>query len=197
MKNRHILLTVLMLLLTTLLAACGHNDYTPKPVGYIRIDLPEKHYETYDDARLPFTFEKASDAEVVWKKDNARSRYVDLTYPQFHGVVFLSYNALRGREELKGQIDTSYHLLKIHFDHSSGLDEQQFFNEPDHVYGTTCQIKGQNVASTYQFWLTDSTHHFLRGALFVDCTPNNDSLAPILEYLQSDIQHLIETVKWK
>lgn len=197
MKNKRIHLTLMLIMLTTLIGACGRNSYTPKPVGYIRFDLPEKNYETYDDARLPFTFEKASEAEVVWKKEDRRHRWLDINYPQYHGVVYLTYNAMRGSEDLKGQIDTSYRLMKIHFDYSSGLDEQQFFNEPDHVYGSTYLIKGQNVASTYQFWLTDSTRHFLHGALFIDCTPNNDSLAPILEYLQSDIQHLIETVKWK
>ena len=62
---------------------------------------------------------------------------------------------------------------------------------------TTYHLKGQNVASTYQFWATDSTRHFLRGSLYIDCTPNNDSLAPVLTYIQEDINHLIESIRWR
>lgn len=197
MRYKQILFPLLGLVLTAVMASCGGRECTPKPVGYIRMDLPEKQYETYDNANLPFSFDKATEAEVVLKKDTRRLKWVDLNYPQYNAMVFLSYISMRGPNDLRGQVDTSYHLMKKHFDYASGVDEQQFFNAPDHVYGTTYKIKGQNVASTYQFWVTDSTHHFLRGALFIDCTPNNDSLAPVLNYLQEDIERLIETVKWK
>ena len=80
---------------------------------------------------------------------------------------------------------------------SSGVDERQFVNVDEHVYATTYRISGQNVASTFQFWATDSVSNFLRGSLYIDCVPNNDSLAPVLEYLQQDVVHLIETLKWR
>ena len=80
---------------------------------------------------------------------------------------------------------------------SSGIDENRFVDRPHRVSGTTYHLKGQNVASTYQFWATDSNRHFVRGALYIDCTPNNDSLAPVLEYIQEDINHLIETIRWR
>ena len=62
---------------------------------------------------------------------------------------------------------------------------------------TTYQLKGSKVASTYQFWVSDTTSHFLRGALFLDRTPNNDSLAPVLDYLQHDLRHLVESIRWR
>ena len=98
---------------------------------------------------------------------------------------------------LAGQIDTSTQLLTKHYSFSSGIDERLFVNEEERVYATSYLLKGQNVASTYQFWATDSVNHFLRGSLYIDCVPNNDSLAPVLEYLQQDMDHLIETLKWK
>ena len=65
------------------------------------------------------------------------------------------------------------------------------------VYGTTYRLRGSRVASTYQFWVTDSVNHFLRGALYLNKVPNNDSLAPVLEYIQADMDHLIETLRWR
>ncbi len=189
---------VALLLCTVLLPSCrrGH-DYTPKPKAYLRFDFPEKSYTLCDTVALPFSFERATESRLLLKKNSPKEKYIDILYPAYHGVVFLTYKPLRGVQDLAGQVDTSYLLLKMHFDYSNGVEEQRFVNPAGRVYGTTYRIKGSNVASTYQFWLTDSTQHFLRGSLYLDQTPNNDSLAPVLTYLQQDLEHFIETLFWK
>ena len=186
-------------LTTLLLISCDNSgkSYTPKPKGYMRIDLPTKSYTAYDTAALPFRFEKAADATADLKRNEARMKWVDLLYPDLNGYIFLSYLPLRKPNDLAAEVDTSYRLLSQHFDFSSGVDERLFVNPNRHVYATTYRLQGQNVASTYQFWATDSVSHFLRGSLYIDCVPNNDSLAPVLEYLQADIDHLLETLEWK
>ena len=189
---------VILFAIMSLLVSCGGSgNYTPKPRGYMRIVLPEKEYVTYDTTPLPFRFEYATNATVDFKKNERRLKWVDLRYPDLGGIIFLSYIPLRKPSDLAGEVDTSYRLLSQHFDFSSGVNERNFVNEADHVYATTYQLHGQNVASTYQFWATDSVRHFLRGSLYIDCIPNNDSLAPVLEYLQADIDHLLETLQWK
>lgn len=197
--NRHMNRLLLPLLAAALLcAACGNsNDYTPKPKAYLRIDMPQHQYALYDTAALPFTFERSTLADVTWKKDTRRDKWIDLTYPKYKGYVFLSYKHMQGPQDLRGQIDTSYELLKTHFNYSSGMDESQFVDATHKVYATTYRLKGQNVASTFQFWATDSCHNFLRGSFYIDCTPNTDSLSPILEFVQRDINHLLETLRWK
>ena len=62
--------------------------------------------------------------------------------------------------------------------------------------GIMYEIKG-NAASPFQFFATDSTKHFLRGSMYFNVYPNKDSLAPVFDFVQSDIKHLIETIKWK
>ncbi|KWW30200.1 MAG: hypothetical protein AUK63_1061 [bacterium P3] len=186
-----------LVLATLLLAGCGGHDFTPKPAAYLRIDLPEKHYAVYDTTALPFRFECAGDCEVVWKRDNRGEKWIDLYYPKLRGVVYLSYKAIDGVDAMRAQIDTAYKFLSMHFDHSSGIDERQYVDPVHHVYATTNRLTGTHVASTCQFWATDSSSHFLRGSLYLDYTPNNDSLAPVIAYLQSDIDRLIETLQWK
>lgn len=195
---KKILLTLMCVV--ALLSACHrHNDETPKPQAYLRIDMPEQAYLLYDTMALPFTFERSTLAQVEWKKnpDRAADRWFTLHYPGQKGYVFLSYKSIRGPQDLKAQIDTTYRFVQDNFSYSSGVDENKFVNPKKRIYGTTYHLKGQNVASTYQFYVTDSVRHFLRGALYIDCTPNNDSLSPVLEYIQSDMDHFIESIEWR
>ena len=192
-----------------LLAACHNGDYTPKPQAYIRIDMPEHSYLRLDTLPvptegirtpglvLPFTFEINEGVEVMVKKSNPREVWVDLGYPEWDGVVFLSYKRLAGPDDLRGQTDTSTRLLEKHYQLASGVDEQRFDSDDGTVHAVAWRLMGSKVASTYQFYATDSAHHFLRGALYLNRTPNNDSLAPVIEYMQADLDHLIETLRWR
>lgn len=181
-----------------LLVSCGNrNDETPKPQAYLRIELPQHDYTLCDTSALPFTFERSTLSQVEWKKSKPTERWLTITYPKYKGYVFLTYKTIHGAKNLRAQVDTLYQFVEGHFSFSSGIDENRFVDRPHKLYGTTYHLKGQNVASTYQFWLTDSVNHFLSGALYIDCTPNNDSLSPVLEYLQTDIDHLIESVRWR
>ena len=56
---------------------------------------------------------------------------------------------------------------------------------------------GGNAATAKQFFLTDTTKNFLRGALYFNVTPNADSLKPVQDFLQKDIDHMINTFRWK
>lgn len=198
MNNMYRKLIIAACLCALLFQAChSRNDETPKPQAYLRIDLPPHSYTLCDTAALPFTFEQSSLSQIEWKKAKAGEQWFTLTYPKYKGYVFLTYKNIRGPQELRAQVDTSYQFVEGHFSFSSGVDENQFVDRPHRLYGTTYHLKGQNVASTYQFWVTDSTSHFLWGALYIDCTPNNDSLSPVLTYIQEDMNHLIESVRWR
>jgi gliding motility-associated lipoprotein GldD len=87
---------------------------------------------------------------------------------------------------------------KLAYDHSIKADEIQeavVSNSENRAFGMKYNIIG-NAASPYQFYLTDSLNHFLRGALYFNAKPNYDSLRPSLEYIVQDIDHMIETVIW-
>ena len=83
-----------------------------------------------------------------------------------------------------------------HVQQVSSIPEQTFMNDDARVYGVLFHLEG-NAASPYQFFLTDSTHHFLRGAAYCYCRPNADSLAPVHTFLDAELRHLIETLHWK
>ena len=194
MKTRSVFLWIC---LAVLAAACSDSNETPKPQAYLRIDMPPHAYSVCDTMALPFTFELSNLAEVQWKKNLPRDKWFTIAYPKYKGYVFMTYKAMNGVRDLRAQIDTSYKFVEGHFSFSSGIDENKFVDREHRLSGTTYHLKGQNVASTYQFWVSDSNRHFIRGALYIDCTPNNDSLAPVLDYIQDDIDHLIESIRWR
>jgi gliding motility-associated lipoprotein GldD len=74
--------------------------------------------------------------------------------------------------------------------------ENETFSTPNGVEGVYFTLKG-NTATSNQFFATDSTRHFLRGALYFGATPNEDSLAPVNAFLREDLKHLIQTLRWK
>ena len=211
---------------TMVLVACGGGDYSPKPQAYLRIDMPEHNYWLVDTLpmsiegqpmpgiTLPFIFEANDSVELTLKKPRQVYTFkadgsikpdrisfdevwLDLKYPQWDGVVFLTYKRLHSPDDLRGQTDTSTRLLEKHYQFASGIDEQVFESDDHTVHAVKWHLKGKNVASTYQFYATDSTHHFLRGAVYINHAPNNDSLAPVLDYMHRDLDHLIETLRWR
>lgn len=221
----------LLALCAVLCAAC-HNDYTPKPTAYLRIDMPEHEYQFVDTlpvsdsglgaagVTLPFLFEANRCAELALKRPRQVATvedygtmtgtrpvrlkegrfnevWLDIMYPRWNGVVFLTYRHLPSPDSLRSQVDESMRLLEQHYSVASGIEEQGYEDAEHRVYGTVYYLGGSRVASTCQFWLTDSSRHFLRGALFLNAVPNNDSLAPVVDYLQTDIEHLVETLRWR
>ncbi|MBP5527504.1 MAG: hypothetical protein J6X79_03510 [Bacteroidales bacterium] len=190
--KRNIFLSLIFLLL----CACHHNDYTPKPYAYLRIDMPEHEYGLVDKT-LPFTFEANNCIELVEKDAPKGELWIDLQYPQWNGVIFLTYRHLPSPDSLRSQTDESLRYLEQHYQFATGVEEQGYEDKENKVYGTVYYLKGSKVASTCQFWLTDSNSHYLRGALYINVTPNNDSLAPVIDYMQADIEHLVESIRWR
>ena len=54
-----------------------------------------------------------------------------------------------------------------------------------------------NAASQSQFYVTDSTKHFLTGSIYFNAKPNFDSIHPAAFYLKNDIRKIMETIRWK
>ncbi len=179
------------------LVSCSNDDsdtIAPKPRAYFRISFPEKKYVKYDSA-CPFTFEMPVYSHMDNDKNyGAEPCWLNLNFPTFNGTLHLSYKAVNGN--LKGYLEDTYTLASKHQIKASGIEENLISRDSNKVYGLIYEIKG-NAASSIQFFLTDSTHHFLRGALYFNAVPNNDSIAPVLDFIRKDIYQMIATFKWK
>ncbi len=180
-----------------LLTSCGSDDddtIAPKPHAYFRLSFPEKKYVKYDSV-CPFTFEMPAYSKM--ENDHypgAQPCWLNLNFPTFNGTLHLSYKPVNGN--IKGYLEDTYTLASKHQVKASGIEEQLISRPESKVYGLVYDIEG-NAASSIQFFLTDSTKHFIRGALYFNVAPNTDSISPVVNFIRKDIYHLIETFEWK
>lgn len=187
------------LIVLLLFTACNET-YTPRPRAYFRIDFPEKTYSLLND-NYPYQFEIPDYAQIERDRRNPKeSNWINVTIPENKVEVHISYYDLQNqgktqREALIELIEDSHRLAYKHSIKADAIDGQGFMNPTEKVYGTIYKIKG-NAASPIQFFLTDSTKHFLRGAFYIRETPDIDSLKPVIDFIEPDIIRMIETTSW-
>lgn len=188
------ILSLLIVASMATLIGCG-DTYMPKPRGYFRIDLPEKEYQVFDTT-YPYTFEYPVYANISPDNNVANEPYwINIDYPLFKGRIHISYKAVNNN--LSKYTEDAHALVMKHIPKASAIEEIRIDNEKADVHGLIYDIKGSGTASVYQFFITDSTHHFVRGALYFHVLPNNDSLAPVIDFVKGDIQHMLESFRWK
>jgi gliding motility-associated lipoprotein GldD len=187
---RHLIPVILLVVAT----ACSEH-YTPKPRGYFRIDLPEREYRSFDSA-FPYTFEYPVYAKVVADSSKLAEPYwMNLYFPAFKATLHLSYKEVNGN--LAGYLDDAHALVNKHIPKANAITQHEYIDRANRVYGLVYDIKGSDAASAFQFYVTDSTSAFVRGALYFNLVPNNDSLSPVIDFLKADLEHLISTFRWK
>jgi gliding motility-associated lipoprotein GldD len=173
---------------------CCKRHYTPKPAGYLRIDFPEKTYQIYNSS-CPFTFEYPLYGKIIADTSRiAEPCWINIEFPSFGGKIHISYKPVSNNVNV--YIEDSRTLAYKHTVKADAISETLYTNDEKKVYGLLYQIKG-DAASSVQFYLTDSTRHFLRGSLYFNVQPNADSLAPVIDFFMEDIMHLVETLEWK
>lgn len=176
------------------LVSCG-NDYVPKPRGYYRIDLPEKEYQSIL-GNLPYGFEIPNYATFdLRNKSNSEEKYWgDVNFKSLNAKLHISYKPVKNN--VIQYINDAHSFVYKHTIKADAISEVPYEDSEKKVYGLLYEIKG-DAASNVQFYLTDSVKNFVRGALYFNAVPNKDSLAPVLDFVAADIEHLIETFSWK
>lgn len=180
--------------------SCQQQGFTPKPRGYFRVDFPKKEYRLFNEPGYPYSFEYPVYANIV--KDtlffDAKAEnpwWINVDFPEFNSKVYMSYKTIGQSNSLDKLINDAFKLTYKHTLKAESIEEEDI-HTPNNVHGLFYAVGG-NAASAKQFYVTDSIHHYLRGALYFYAPPNADSLAPMQKFLQEDILHLVKTLKWK
>jgi len=188
----------ILLIAGALLSACN-SDYVPRPRGYFRIPLPEHKYQVFNQPGYPYTFEYPVYARVIqdstFFEDKPENPYwINIDFPRFNGRIYISYKDI-GKQTFDKLRDDAYKMTYKHTLKATSI-EDSLMQTDQGVTGVFFNVGG-NAATGRQFFLTDTTRHFLRGALYFDATPNEDSLSVVDNFLSQDMRHLINTFKWK
>ncbi len=183
-----------MVLLAIIVISCG-NGRQPRPRAYFRIDFPERSYRVFDDSSCPFKFEYPVYGTVNESGErDAEPCWFDIDFADFRARIHLSYKPVNNN--LAELLEDSYSLVYNHTIKADAIREVNYNDHESGVFGLLYDLKG-NTATAVQFFVTDSTNHFMRGALYFYASPNEDSLAPVIEFFRQDIVHLVETIRWK
>ncbi len=170
--------------------SCQH--YTPKPRSYFRIHLADKTYQRSDSTRA-YSFEYPKNIAYI-QKNSKDTAWFDVVYPTYNARIYFSYKQINNNfQEIA---EDSRNFVYKHAFKADAIIENPYIDSTKQVYGMLYEIKG-NTASSVQFLATDSTQHFLRGALYFNNHPNKDSLAPVISYIGDDIRHIMETLRWE
>jgi gliding motility-associated lipoprotein GldD len=199
-----------------LLMACNSN-YTSRKKGYFKIDLPEHQYQVFNKQGFPYSFEYPVYATVIqdstyFDSTPENNYWINLDFPAFNARLFMSYKIIGGLAPYKiKQADGSYKdslgvnqfdlMVNDAFNLTNKNDviassiKDSLIRNPNGISGVFFKVGG-NAATASQFFLSDTTKNFIRGALYFDATPNADSLRPVQEFLRKDLEHLISTFEF-
>jgi len=194
--NKAVLHGFAILFLSSLLWVGCSEPPVPRPRGYFRIELPEKDYRVFDSI-YPFTFEFPAWCRISPNLRDSINEpwWINIEYAAFKGTIYISYKEINNN--LNAYVSDSWEFVNKHIPKADAIIQTDIQQAEHRVYGVHFSIEGAAAASPIQFYLTDSTKHFLRAALYFDLPPNNDSLQPIIEFINQDVMHLINTLKWK
>lgn len=180
------------------LTACEEENFAPKPKGFNYIPLPRNTYQSLDSTAYPYYFEYSK--EAIIRPDSsfiAEPYWIHIIYPKLgRAEIQITYKDISDnpQKKLAELIDDSHRLASKHLLRADGYGFQDYRNAenmPVAAIGLTGEIP-----SHLQFYTTDSVKHFLRAAIYFRSATDNDSLAPVIEFVKRDMIQMIRTQKF-
>lgn len=190
----------IVLAMILIMIGCQEEDvYAPKPRMYPKVNYPTRSYEVFDEHYCDFTFERPKYSYAVqdnefFGEEASHPCWFDLKIDTFNAEVNFSYYPISREKSLDALLADAFKLTSKHNSKADYIEENYVKNQ----YGSTGLIFKLDgpVASPIQFYMTDSTRHFVRGALYFNSKVNVDSIKPILDFVEDDIDHIISSFKW-
>ncbi len=189
-----------LLFIAAFFVAC-ETDNTPRPNGYPKINYPEsKNKVNYNDADCPYTFMLPDyyriDKNITFFNQVPDDPcWMNLVCEDLNATIYFSYKQLQENITVQKMIEDAYKLTYKHSSRADFIEPQEIENQ----YGVKGLIYfvGGDAASNFQFFVTDTTTNFVRGALYFNSPPNADSLKPVIQFMVNDIEGMLETWQWR
>ena len=171
-----------------------NQEYTAKPASYPRVNFPDRKYRVYK-GECPFEFSYPDYAEVKKSDEKgAQPCWLNIEYKPFNATMHLSYFDFKNKKDFFKMTEDAHDFAYKHSSRAEDISES-VFNYGKNVNGVLYDLGG-NTASSFQFYATDSSSHYLRGALYFNTHPNRDSLDPMIRFIRSDIDTMLKSLKW-
>lgn len=189
MLKNSLFIILSLTMLISLLSCDGNKTFIPKPPTYLKIEFPERNYSTYND-ECNFSFEAPSYFDIQHIKNSCNR---DIHFKDLNGTLHLSY--IKMDTTLSAYVNYALDKIDEHKVKATAIYDSVFINNDAKVYGTFFELQG-NVASPFQFYLTDSTSIFMNGVIYFNTRPNYDSIKPVLDFVKQDLYKIMSTAEW-
>lgn len=193
-QNMNFRFTFIILSISVLLLSACKKDYTPKPLGYNRIDLPFYKYIDYSNSNLTFKYADLAKIQSIPNKDSLL--WFNINYPSFNATIYCSYIKIKPNN-LKEVLEDSYHLAYSHSIKADGISQNKYQDDQNRKIGGIIYELDGDVATPIQFFITDSTSNFLRGSFYYNSNINLDSIKPITDLVKKDIIEIFNSIKFQ
>jgi len=174
------------------------NYLLPKQSGYLRLDYPSAEYSLFgaDDPAFPFSFDTNNKLSNISDID-ITSETIDfiIKYNQLNVKINFQYKRLNSKDQLDAYIIDLKKTIETHSLMANSIRVRDYTLEEKNIYGRTFDLSG-NVASPYQFFLTDNINNIISGFVYFNIKPNYDSILPAINYIENDMIKLIESFNW-
>lgn len=164
----------------------------PKPKGQVRLALPDTQTSsTVSPCGAVFRMPSWGGLVERTPPRGEAGCWYDLFFPSIRATLHCTEVPVNG--QLRELMEDAHELVYGHEVAAAGLHRSSL-SEVGKL-GMLFVLEGP-VATPIQFFVTDSTEHFLRGSLYFNHRPNPDSTAPVLARMEWEVQRLMETVEW-
>lgn len=190
----------LIIFLTIFISCNGEQNYTPKPRMYPRINFPDKGMTQFEEDYCSMSFQypkyfKVEKDEYYFEGKPLDPCWFDLESQDLNCSLHCSYLPIKNKNHFDELVKDVFELAAKHNAKANYRKEQIIENATQNVHGLIFELSGP-VASPFQFFVTDSTKHFMRGSVYFNAQVNPDSIAPVYDFVKEDLYLMIESFKW-
>lgn len=193
--KRNPVLPVLFASLMTLVLALGCAEAlppVPKPRAWPRIELPPHSYTTLVTPTCPFTFDYPQIGVVESSKPD--SCWMNLYFKPFECRWHITYRHVPSSGKTFSEHSEEYRKLVFkHIQKVSQIKETPLHSESGD--GILYELFG-TVGVPAQLFFSDSTHIVL-ASFYFDTAVRNDSLAPVIDFMKTDMKHMAESIRFR
>ena len=180
-------------------ASCSETTNTPHPRGYPRVIYPAKAYQPFDENYCHFTFKYPTYAKInrdikLFGGKPPSDCWFNIEVPDLNASIHFTYYDINSTNTFDKLKKDTYELVNKHEVKADYIEELPF--KKGNTIGRVFDIQGA-AASPFQFYVSDSSRHFLRGALYFNTQSRPDSIAPVLEFMKIDVMEMLNTFEWK
>ena len=159
----------------------------PRPFGHIRIALPDTATSSYTTP-CGGQFRIPNHAKVELRNLPEDGCWFNVSFPRFNAKLHCTEVPVT---DLGSLLQDAQSLVFGHEVAPPASDVGPWTFLPK----AACYMRRKDLWPPLQFFVTDSVDHFA-GSLYFSHKPNPDSVAPVLERLETDVRFMMESMQW-